>query len=102
MARRFKWEAWDFDLCGNAYIIAKDECLNKEDVPDFICKEDHLSSDCKSEMVVEEGWCKWQVRTDWYDYDGEARGWYVVEPGEKRPGKSGWFPVWIVRKCAWY
>ena len=105
--RKFTWDAWDYDLDGSAYIIAKDECPNKEDVPDYICRVDGLSPECKPEMVVDEGWCAWQVRTDWMYGDGEPHGWYVVEKQQKRPARNGkplpgWFPVWIVRKGEWY
>jgi hypothetical protein len=108
MSRDFKWNAWDFDGDGEAYIIAKDECLERENVPEYIIKEDGLSPGCKDGMKVEEGWCKFQVRSDWDDGEGETRGWYVVETYEpftkniygKR--KPGWFPVWIVRKDEWY
>jgi hypothetical protein len=60
-------------------------------------------------MKVEEGWCKYQVRTDWEnDDDAEPHGGYVIEQNEaftkKVDGKrkSGWFPVWIVRRGEWY
>ena len=108
MSRKFTFDAWDFDCDGSAYIIAKDECPNREDVPDFICREDGIHSECKQDMVVEEGWCKYQVRTDWEDYEGERMGGYIVEKRKNQPcylnGKKlrGWFPVWIVRKYEWY
>lgn len=54
MSRKFKWNAWDIDGDGSAYIISKDECQNREDVPDFICREDGIHPECKPEMVVEE------------------------------------------------
>lgn len=107
MAKKFKWDVWDYDLCGLAYIIAKEQCPEAEDVPDFICNVDHLSADCKNAMKVEEGWCKFQVRADWDDLDdcsSSNAGWYVVEEGKEPPKdntgkkKCGWFPVWIVRK----
>ena len=107
MAKAFKWEAWDFDLDGEAYIIAKDLCPNKEDVPDFICREDGIHTECKPEMVVQEGWCAFQVRSDWYYEDG-PRGSYVVYEQKNPPTntrgekKRGYFPVWIVRKGEWY
>lgn len=108
MSRKFTWDAWDYDCDGSAYIIAKDECPNREDVPDFICREDGINPDCKPEMVVEEGWCKYQVRTDWeYGY-GKPSGSYVVEKRKNQPcdingkKKRGWFHVWIVRKDEWY
>lgn len=106
MARKFKWEAWDYDCDGEAYIIAKDECPNAADVPDYICEVDGIHPECKPEMVVQEGWCKYQVRTDWEDREGERIGGYVVEQcphmSTAYKGKRGWFPVWIVRKDEWY
>lgn len=105
MARKFAWDSWDYDCDGNAYIIAKDQCPNKEDVPDFICQLDDLDPACKANMVVREGWCGYQCRTDWEDGDGQPFGGYAVEEGSKPPlcrrnGKRrpGWFPVWIVRE----
>ena len=53
-------------------------------------------------------WCKYQVRTDWENGDGEPRGGYCVLMRESRPkrhdgkNKAGWFPVWIIRKGEWY
>nr|DAQ07901.1 MAG TPA: hypothetical protein [Caudoviricetes sp.] len=108
MARKFTWDVWNYDFDGDAYIIAKDQCPEKENIPDFICRVDDLDPACKPDMVVEEGWCKWQVRSDWEDGDGTPQGWYVVEKqanpprrlnGQKQPG---WFPVWIVRRDEWY
>lgn len=107
LARKFKWDAWDFDCDGSAYIIAKDECPNTADVPDYICRVDGIHSECKPEMVVQEGWCAYQWRCDWYDCD-ERRGSYIVMNGASPPvdmygkKKPGWFPVWIVRKDEWY
>ena len=108
MSRKFKWNAWDFDCDGDAYIIAKAECPEREQVPEYIAKEDCLHSNCKGGMVVKEGWCKYQVRTDWENGDGEPMGGYVVEQRATCPkyldgkNKPGWFPVWIVRKGDWY
>lgn len=103
MAVKFKWDAWDFDCEGEAYIISKRECSEKEKVPDFIIKEDNLHPDCKDGMVVNEGVCKFMVRTDWENCDGEPRGGYYVHEGNKDiTGMRGWFPVWIVRKGDWY
>ena len=101
---KFTWEAWDFDCDGEAYVISKKECLEKEFVPEYICKHDNLHSGCMPGMVVQEGWCKYQVRTDWENCEGEPRGGYYVELGSKRPKKNrrGWFAVWIVRKGEWY
>lgn len=101
MTRKFKWDSWDFDCSGEAYIIARQECPNKVDVPDYIIREDHLHQNCKDGMVVEEGWCKFQVRTDWENGNGKPSGGYVIEKHEPK-GKPGWFPVWIVRKGEWY
>ena len=109
MSRKFTWNAWDFDFDGEAYVIAKDECPQKENVPDYICRVDGIAQDCKPEMKVEEGWCKFQVRTDWDDHgDSVPCGGYVIEQNEsftKRLNgkrKPGWFPVWIVRQGEWY
>lgn len=108
MKRRFTWDAWNYDCNGEAYIIAKDQCPNAANVPGYICEVDDIDPACKPEMRVEEGWCKFQVRTDWENGDGEPRGGYVVykqkEPPKNRNGKkqAGWFPVWIVRKEEWY
>jgi len=105
---KFTWYAWDFDCDGEAYVIAKRECPNKQDVPDYIVKEDNLLDKCKTGMNVEEGWCKYQVRTDWENSDGEPRGGYCVETYEPNTKniygkrKRGWFAVWIVRKDEWY
>ena len=61
-------------------------------------------------MIVEEGWCKWQVRTDWENLYGKPAGWYCVVESKfdtetkqlNGNHKRGWFPVWIVRKGDWY
>lgn len=108
MSRKFTWDAWDFDCDGDSYIIAKAECPERENVPDYIINADHLHLDCKDGMDIEEGWCKFQVRTDRENGDGEPRGGYVVEQYEPHTKqldgkrKPGWFPVWIVRKGEWY
>lgn len=103
MSKKFKWNAWDFDCDGEAYVVAKSECLEKENVPDFIINADNLHPGCKDGMVVAEGWCKYQVRTDWENCDGEPRGgYYVHEENKDITGMRGWFPVWIVRKGDWY
>jgi hypothetical protein len=109
MSRRFKWDVWDFDYDGDAYVIAKSECVDRNSVPSFICDKDGISEACKPEMKVEEGWCKFQVRTDWGDHDDSTPcGGYVVERDEnftKRTDgrrKPGWFPVWIVQQGEWY
>ena len=109
---KFTWDAWDFDCDGDAYIIAKRVCPERADVPTFIIREDHIPNECEKDMVVQEGWCIFQCRSDWDMWDGGPsgpRGFYVVETYEpytkhcitgKR--KRGWFPVWIVRKDEWY
>ena len=108
---KFTWNVWDFDCGGEAFVIAKKVCELKENVPGFLVAVDNLHEDCKAEMIVEEGWCKWQVRTDWENHEGEpVGGYYVVESkfdAETRHSitgkrKQGWFPVWIVRKGEWY
>ena len=107
MSRKFTWDAWNFDDDGNAYIIAKSKCPKRENVPNYIIKEDRLHQDCTSCMVIEEGWCKFQVRPDWFDKEG-PRGWYVVVQDETETKridsrrKPGWFEVWVVRKGEWY
>jgi hypothetical protein len=107
MRRKFTWNSWDFDFDGDAYIIAKSECPERESVPDYIICVDNLNDDRRAGMVVQEGWCKFQVRSDWENHEG-PHGWYVVEQyepltlnlyGKRNPG---WFPVWIVRKDEWY
>lgn len=106
--RKFTWDSWDFDCDGDAYIVAKDECPDRHKVPAYIALADNLSADCAGGMLVEEGWCKWQVRTDWENGDGEPKGGYVVEDYEPHTRrldgkrKAGWFPVWIVRVGEWY
>lgn len=110
MSRKFKWDMWDFDLDGSAYVIAKDECPNKKDVPAYIVHEDGLHPDvlnpefgeCLCPEIVQEGWCKFQVRSDWCDYEGEPAGGYVVHFGTHDMPHKGWFPVWIVRLGDWY
>lgn len=105
---QFTWYAWDFDLDGEAYVIAKKECPEKEFVPEYICKHDDISSECMAEMVVEDGWCKYQVRSDWANLEKPSGGYLVetYEPHTKHSitgkRKRGWFPVWIVRKGEWY
>ena len=114
--RKFTWDAWDFDCDGTAYIIAKDECPNRVDVPEYIVNADGLpltlldgnNPDHISIHDVKWGWCKYQVRTDWENGDGEPMGGYIIEEYEpntqKLNGKRkpGWFPVWILRKGEWY
>lgn len=110
MSRKFKWDMWDFDGDGMAYVIAKDECLNKEHVPTYIVREDGLHPDvlnpkigeCLCPEIVQEGWCKFQVRSDWIDEEGGPKGGYVVNFGTHNRQHKGWFPVWVVRLGEWY
>lgn len=114
MARKFKWDMWDFDGNGLAYIIAKDMCPNRCDVPKYIVKNDYLDPSVMDssygehlcEDGVMEGWCKFQVRSDWMDMEGEAHGWYVVNLASHGDTayqhRCGWFPVWVVRVGEWY
>ena len=101
---KFTWDCWNFDGGAETFIIAKKVCPLKEDVPQFIVDVDCVHNDCKSEMIVEEGWCKWQVRTDWENCVGEPTGGYYVVESKQLNGKRkrGWFPTWIVRKGDWY
>ena len=96
--RNFVWGAWDYDCDGEAYIIAKDACPNSEDVPDFICHEDRIPAKCKSEIRVQDGWCRWELRSDWDGGYGDRGGGYCIYD-QKVPRA---FPVWIVRKEEWY
>ena len=110
MSRKFKWDMWDFDGDGMAYVIAKDECPNKEHVPTYIVREDGIHPDvlnpkfgeCLCPEIVQEGWCKFQVRSDWIDEEGEHKGGYVVNLGTHNRQHKGWFPVWVVRLGEWY
>lgn len=110
MSKKFQWDQRDFDGDGSAYIVAKSECPNREEVPGFIQKADGLhpdvlipdeQGDCLCVDIVEEGWCKYQVRSDWSNIDGPAGG-YVVELGSHNTPHKGWFPVWVVRIGEWY
>lgn len=112
MDRKFVWDMWNFDFEGLAYVISADAC-RKEDVPGFIVKNDGLSEDVLNPSYedylctesVQEGWCKYQVRSDW-ENEGGAHGGYVAQiashDSETFKGKRGWFPVWIVRLGEWY
>ena len=55
MKRKFIWDAWDYDLDGEAYIIAKDACPDRENVVDFICREGGIPEKHKLEMRIQEG-----------------------------------------------
>lgn len=118
MPRKFTWNKWDYDLDGTAYIIAQDQCPKREDVPEWIVSNDNLSLDVLdgnnpshiSIDDIKDGWCAFQVRSDWYyDYgDVKPRGGYVVADDVRETfrmdgrQKPGWFPVWIVRLGEWY
>lgn len=107
--RKFQWDRWNFDDCGDSYIIAVDLCPNKADVPAWIVKADHLDPDVMNSSFksylsaddVLEGWCKFQVRSDWCDYVG-PRGSYVVELRKHSIEHPGWFKVWVIRLGEWY
>ena len=112
--RAFTHDRWNYDCDGNAYIIAKSECPERENVPAWIVKTDNLDPEClnpeqNAYIAVEdvrEGWCKYQVRSDWVDLHGdtvEPCGGYFVDEGASKPSNlRGWFPVWIVRCGEWY
>lgn len=107
MSRKFTWDAWDFDCEGSAYIVAKAECPDRENVPEYLVNADHLDPACKPDMKIEDGWCKYQIRSDWENCDEPHGGYYVTQCASesKRADstrKAGWFPVWIVRKGEWY
>lgn len=102
--RRFTWDAWDYDCDGEAYIIAKSECPARENIPKYICENDELTYEDRREAIlndIKEGWCKYQVRSDWYNADGAQGGYYVIE-GKEPKNKRGYFEVWIIRKGEWY
>ena len=105
MGKSFTWGAWNYDWDGEAYIVAKSECQEAADVPGYIIEQDSLDPKCELDMVVEEGWCRFQCRSDWFDVTG-SHGQYVVEKvphmSTAYKGRRGWFPVWIVRKGEWY
>lgn len=102
--RKFKWDAWDFDCNGTAYIISVDECPKREDVPAFIHANDYIPDEINPTMQVQEGWCKYQVRRDWDNGDGQPQGGYYATMAPHKGSraqyhiKPGWFKVWIVRK----
>ena len=116
--KKFTCDCWDYDCDGEAFVVAKDQCQGREDVPRWLVEQyplhpsslDPSYGHCLSADNVYEGWCKWQVRTDWYGYHidpGCPMGGYVVEVDENktmRRGKrmGGGFPVWIVRVGEWY
>lgn len=95
--RKFTWDAWDYDGDGSAYIIAKDECPHREGVLGFICRKNHIEPKCAADMVVKDGWCRYECRTDWEEHYGERLSLYAAYD-EKVPHA---FPVWIVRKEPW-
>lgn len=96
--RKFTWDGWDYDCDGDAYIIRKDECPRREDVPYFIIWKDHIDPARKQEIVVQEGWARYECRTNEKEFYGIAAGSYIVY--EKKVPRA--FPVWIVRKGDWY
>ena len=114
----FTYDKWDYDCDGEAYIIRKSIIKNREDVPKWIVENDHLSPEVLNSKYgehlsvddVKDGWCKWQVRTDWENGDGSPLGGYFVSenPCNERihsisgKRKPGWFEVWIVRVGEWY
>ena len=116
MSRKFTWDKWDYDFDGMAYIIAQDQCPNREDVPGWIVKADRLdpevlNSTCGEYLStdnIKSGWCAFQVRTDWEYEDGRPKGGYVIAKQEEDTlradgrRKPGWFPVWILRGGEWY
>lgn len=105
--RAFTYEIWDFDCNGEAFVIAKDQCPEQEKVAAYIADQEGFDPACANEMIVEEGYCKYQCRSDW-ENDDCPRGGYTVEQQKAYPTyqdgrrKRGWFPVWIIRLGDWY
>jgi hypothetical protein len=115
---KFTWDKWSYDCDGDAYVIKKDLCPNKEDVPKWIVENDNLDPECLNPATghyiavdsVRHGWCKYQIRTDWENCEGEPLGGYfVVDEYRSSQYQSlcnkagrGWFEVWIVRVGEWY
>jgi hypothetical protein len=96
--------SWDFDGYGHAFVVSKDVCKTPKDVLDLVKSEiERQPVNPGNEHAVEEGWCKFQCRSDWSD--GYAGGGYVVVDCEREfettnaLGKRtpGWFRVWYVR-----
>lgn len=110
MKRKFTWLLWNYDFDGDAYVIAKSECPYREKLPQWLITTEHLNAECAADIAaaVQEGWCKYQVRSDFEDLEGEPHGGYVVTTDEAETKridgkrKPGWFPVWIVRTGEWY
>lgn len=92
MSRSFTSNLWDFDGDGEAFIVAQDKYTAAEAVE----KADLELPDHKG-MQARYGMCAYQCRSDWEDDEGGPKGGYIVEIGEARKGRRGWFPVWIVR-----
>jgi len=101
---------WNFDGDGEAYVIDKDLCPVIADLPSWIIKEDNLHPDCADGIRkdIQDGWCRYECRSDWEDEDGDPHGGYVVTQcqsetkritGKRKPG---YFPVWIIRVGDWY
>ncbi len=82
----FEYERWNIDGGGTAHVIAKDVCPNAADVPDYICEAAGISEMYKPEMVVREGWCAYQCRSDWED--GRRGGSYIVMEQKNPPLNS--------------
>lgn len=108
--KKFTWNRWRIDGDTDTIVIAKSEVQNKEDVADYIIEAEGFLSEFKEEIEhnIKEGWCKWQIRRDWNDFEGEAIGGYLVEETSNRPAtpdgkpQPGWFPVWLIRADYWY
>ena len=107
--RKFTWDSWDYDGDGEAYIVAKDECPDINELPAWLIKADNLDTESAKDIPndIKDGWCRFQCRSDWENMNG-PHGWYIVTENRNdtmslyRKKKAGWFAVWIVRKTDWY
>lgn len=94
--KRFTFDCFPFNGEGYYYVIAKEQCSNKDRVIDFIIKKYNISPSLKCKMVLEEGWCCYK--------NDNLKGYIVLKqkdhPINENTGKikNGYFPVWIVRK----
>ena len=101
--RNFTYDMWDYDCCGGAFVIAKDECIDKQNVVKYLIDKNEINKNDASKIDISdiyEGVCKYQVRTDWDGCEGEHRGGYLVDDSVTK--RKGYFPVWILRVEEWH